>query len=529
MSLFRSKAFNICLVGLLSLTATAQNPYLDGQRPITLSADRQLFLDDSLVESRSNVTRVLHQPVKEPEPILVGDQPWENWTVDIFGTPSIHFDDAQHIYRLWYTAYDVAADNYYICYATSMDGVHWTKPILGIKDHNGSKQNNIVNTGRVHWPNSTVLIDEHEANPARRYKSLSFDFAPTQSPETSSPVHPWPRGAEELKKGRSVGVALAFSPDGLNWTLYDGNPVLKDPQAAGDTHFLLGWDDNYHGYVGYFRPSYAASGGPRVIGFSTSHDFTHWTTPEIILRPDSQDPITDEFYGMPVLKYQGRYIGFLWIYHNSPNPALVSSPNMANLAGAQQTLETQLTYSEDGKHFIRVGDRQLFLPAGPRDSWDRGMVTASDMIVHGNELWIYYGGWGPRHSGDDFKLVGTTVNGHRVMGALGLAKLRLDGFVSLHAGASEGMVLTRQIRIGDRTLVRVNADAGHGMVSTELLNDKFEPIPGFTRADAQVIEEDLTSKEVSWRGHSDLSSLRGQVIRIRFYLQDADLYSVALQ
>jgi len=112
---------------------------------------------------------------------------------------------------------------------------------------------------------------------------------------------------------------------------------------------------------------------------------------------------------------------------------------------------------------------------------------------------------------------------------LGLAKLRLDGFVSLHAGASEGMVLTRQIRIGDRTLVRVNADAGHGMVSTELLNDKFEPIPGFTRADAQVIEEDLTSKEVSWRGHSDLSSLRGQVIRIRFYLQDADLYSVALQ
>jgi hypothetical protein len=342
-------------------------------------------------------------------------------------------------------------------------------------------------------------------------------------------VYPWPRGAEELKKGRRVGVAVAFSPDGLHWTLYEGNPVLDDPKEAGDTHFLLGWDDNYHKYVGYFRPSYAASGGPRVIGFSTSDDFLRWTKPEIILRPDSQDPITDEFYGMPVLKYQGRYIGFLWIYHNSPNLGLVSSLNMANLRATQQTLETQLTYSEDGKHFMRVGDRQLFLPVGSSKSWDRGMVTASDMVEHGNELWIYYGGWGSRHSGDDFKLIGTLVDGRRVMGALGLAKLRQDGFVSLHAGASEGVVLTRQIRIGDQSHLRINVDAGHGMVSAELLNDKFEPVPGFTRADAQAVRGDLVSTELSWRGHSDLLSLRGQAVRIRFYLQDADLYSVALR
>ena len=383
MSGFRNCASVIYLIGLLSLTVTAQNPYLDGQKPITLSTDRQLFLDDALVESRANVTRVLHQPIKEPEPVLVGDQPWENWTVDIFGSPSIHFDDAQHIYRLWYTAYDVAADNYYICYATSTDGVHFTKPNLGIKDHNGSTENNIVNTGRVHWPNSTVIIDEHETNPAHRYKSVSFDYALAQIPEPGGPEYPWPRGADELKKGRRVGVAVAFSPVGLHWTLYEGNPVLDDPKEAGDTHFLLGWDDNYHKYVGYFRPSYAASGGPRVIGFSTSDDFLRWTKPEIILRPDSQDPITDEFYGMPVLKYQGRYIGFLWIYHNSPNLGLVSSLNMANLRATQQTLETQLTYSEDGKHFMRVGDRQLFLPVGSSKSWDRGMVTASDMVEHG--------------------------------------------------------------------------------------------------------------------------------------------------
>src|SRR5689334_15151514 len=361
------------LIGMLGLVAAAQNPYIDRQKPITLSADRQLFIDDYLVEARSNVTRVLHQPAKEPEPVLVGDQPWENWTVDIFGIPSIHFDESQHIYRLWYTAYDTAVDQYYVCYATSTDAVHWTKPILGINEYKGSKQNNIVNPGRVHWPNSTVIIDQHESDPARRYKSVSFDYAPAKGPVTMLPGLSRPDGAAEYKKGRPAGVAEAFSPDGLHWQLYDGNPVLKDPEQAGDTHFLLGWDDNYHKYVGYFRPSYEASGGPRVIGFSTSDDFLHWTTPEIVLQPDFQDPITDEFYGMPVTKYQGKYLGFLWIYHDSPSPALVRSPNMANLKGTQQALETQLAYSEDGKHFIRVGDRQPFLPAGPENSWDRGM------------------------------------------------------------------------------------------------------------------------------------------------------------
>jgi hypothetical protein len=155
------------------------------------------------------------------------------------------------------------------------------------------------------------------------------------------------------------------------------------------------------------------------------------------------------------------------------------------------------------------------------------MVTASDLLFHGNELWIYYGAWGVRHNGDD-NLLGKVVNGHRVMGALGLAKLRLDGFVSLHAGNSEGVVLSRQIRVGDRPRLRVNADASRGMLSVELMNDKFEPIPGFTRADALVIREDSTSAQVGWRGQKDLSALRGQAVRIRFYLRDADLYSISL-
>ena len=49
--------------------------------------------------------------------------------------------------------------------------MHWTKPNLGLQDFKGSKANNIVNQGRVFWINSTVILDLHETDPARRYKA----------------------------------------------------------------------------------------------------------------------------------------------------------------------------------------------------------------------------------------------------------------------------------------------------------------------------------------------------------------------
>jgi hypothetical protein len=515
----------LSLAGLFSLlcgTQAAESPYVAAQKAIELSSDRQLFIDDSLIESRSNLTRVLHQPVKEPVPVLVGDQPWEHWMTDVFGIPSIHFDAATGQYRLWYTAY-APGNQYYICYATSRDGRHWEKPRLGINQMDGSMANNIVNLGRVFWLNSTVLFDEHDPNPDRRYKSLSWDFGPSADGKTI-PGHR-PNANEELKKGRALGVSVAFSPDGIHWSLYDGNPVMKD---TGDTNFILGWDPGRQKYLGYFRPSYEASGGARVIGFSTSTDFIHWTVPEIILRPDLQDPVTDEFYGMPVVRYQGKYIGFLWVYHNSPNPVLVPSPKSEELRGNQQKLDTQLEFSEDGQHFIRIGDRTPFMPAGAENAWDRGMVTVSDMVEHGDELWFYYGGWGVRHNGED-KTLGTIVEGQRRMAAVGLARLRLDGFVSLHGGPDEGVLLTRRIHLSGQHHLLINGDAKMGSISIELLNASGEPLPGFDRGRFRVIQKDAVRAEAQWRDQPNINSLSGQVVQIRIFVRNADIYSFVLE
>jgi hypothetical protein len=58
-----------------------------------------------------------------------------------------------------------------------------------------------------------------------------------------------------------------------------------------------------------------------------------------------------------------------------------------------------------------------------------------------------------RHSGVDLtnpenetETLGTIVDAQRKIGAAGLARMRLDGFVSLHAGSDEGILLTRRIK-----------------------------------------------------------------------------------
>ena len=55
-------------------------PLVERQKPIPVSTERHLFLDDELVEARAKVVRVMHRPVKQADPVLVGDQPWEKWT-----------------------------------------------------------------------------------------------------------------------------------------------------------------------------------------------------------------------------------------------------------------------------------------------------------------------------------------------------------------------------------------------------------------------------------------------------------------
>ena len=112
--------------------------------------------------------------------------------------------------------------------------------------------------------------------------------------------------------------------------------------------------------------------------------------------------------------------------------------------------------------------------------------------------------------------------------AIGLATLRLDGWVSIDAGAKEGTLTTKPFAFeGDRLLI--NATAPEGRVSVEILDQLSQrPIPGFGKTDSEIFSGDAIRHQVGWKGKSDLSKLAGKTIQLRFYLQRAKLYSFAI-
>src|SRR5574338_279960 len=86
-----------------------------------------------------------HPPRKTGEWNIKPEYPWERGGVGPYS--NVLFDGQK--YRMWYAVmdtvqWDAGHTNGCICYATSSDGIHWVKPMLGLTAYNGSRSNNIV-------------------------------------------------------------------------------------------------------------------------------------------------------------------------------------------------------------------------------------------------------------------------------------------------------------------------------------------------------------------------------------------------
>ena len=119
---------------------------IDKSVPATDIGSRlELFLDESLIASKHGVALRLHEP-RKAEIALQFDAPWEG-----SGNHYISVFQDGPLYRMYYRAVpgkDLPASGegwlLTVAYAESNDGIHWTKPNLGLVEFQGSKQNNII-------------------------------------------------------------------------------------------------------------------------------------------------------------------------------------------------------------------------------------------------------------------------------------------------------------------------------------------------------------------------------------------------
>ena len=167
-------------------------------------------------------------------------------------------------------------------------------------------------------------------------------------------------------------------------------------------------------------------------------------------------------------------------------------------------------------HWVYAG--QPLIPRGPDGSFDKDiLLPASTIVTHDDKHWLYYAGANERHGNEQVKF----DRKH----AIGLATLRLDGFVGLRADEMAGTIVTKPFRLEGPELM-VNVDARDGEVSVEVLDETGQPLPGYAGDEVLAATKlDDLRWQPQWKQHSDLSALQGKIVRLKFHLQNATLYS----
>jgi len=131
------------------------------------------------------------------------------------------------------------------------------------------------------------------------------------------------------------------------------------------------------------------------------------------------------------------------------------------------------------------------------------------LIRRGDELWQYVDEGGA-HGGSDPRTY------YRY-------KQRLDGFVSLDAGATIGSMTTLPLVFNGKELT-VNVNAA-GYVKVALLDGSGSAIPGLDLADCDPIATNSVEHVVTWGGESLVEAYCGQTVRLQFEMQNAKLYA----
>lgn len=466
------------LLGLAVGPATAQRSLGD------LSGPWELVVDDHCISSKQGLSRVYHPLEKYAgNPVLLPTEAWEDSITYIYGT--VLPAESGNGYRMWYHTMrpeDTNNDGSNILYATSADGINWTKPNLGIRSWHGSTANNMIFVRPGQSGITSVLHTPWDPDPNRQYRLMNYEAS---------------------------GYWGAYSPDGIHTFDLPNNPVITD---GGDVGQFM-WDpfiDRYRGYVKL--NSYVNGLKRRSVGLSTTANIESWPPLALILEPDTFDDRwvpagtvqRTHLYGMSVFAYESMYLGFLWIFRATDADGYYIGPVYAELVS-----------SRDGVSWKREeGTRPPILPLGTPGQWDDGQLyTAIAPVFNGDTLMVYYGAC-------------DNVHGYatkQLNCAIGLATLRKDGFVSLDAGSTAGSMSTKSL-LGASGPLRVNYQASGGSLKVEILDVDGQTIPGYSENECIALQGNSVDQVVTWQTRAELPSGISP-IRIRFILQNASLYS----
>ena len=211
---------------------------------LDIKSRRECFFDNYLIDEEKTTAQTrLHKPVRRGV-VIEMDQPWEGYT---------HMHSmvwAQGLWRFYYIGKHNVRGKRCVAYMESKDGLHWTRPDLGIVAFDGSKHNNIILNNEMldafgfnGFDNFSVFYDESPAcKPDEKYKMVGWWF------------------------GHAALVCLK-SADGIHFTKCD----LITEKGEFDSQNRAFWSEAHGKYFCYFRGEHKpAEGTPNIDRSYTS-------------------------------------------------------------------------------------------------------------------------------------------------------------------------------------------------------------------------------------------------------------------
>ena len=488
-----------------------------------------MILEDDVAEADRIGWRI-EQATPDPDnPLIEPAFPWDSGVVFSHGT--VLKDPIDDLWKAWYSSAPFGTHDWRLTYATSEDGVKWTRPALDVCPYPGHDGTNIlidVDSGGINMY-ASVLVDPAAA-PDRRYEmyllrtpAYGFDRPDLHGLHTDLIIDglPLPAG----KSTHESGVYRYLSPDGIRWKPVAG-PVLIHQRQPRNVSYraYLGTSDGVFvyrgsdgGYVVYHKisepmhpgglaPYDVASPRRRVIVRRTSSDGVDFGPYELVMAPDWRDPHDLQFMELTSTPVEGGYLGIATCYHP-----------------LTQTIDLQFAGSADGRHWRRPA-RLPCLPLASLGDYGGGMVWPTHHLVEdGGGMFVYYGALEGLHgdaSQDEPSI-------WQFNGAICRARWdqgRYWAAVPGPGGNMEASLTTHPLAVGGKRLSINAATVKDGVLRAELLDRAGKPVNGFGLDDFDPWRGDAKAAQLRWAG-GELCPV--DVAAVRFHLRRARLYGFA--
>lgn len=475
-----------------------------------LNDTRQVCWDMTLADRIENIRLDIHRPVRQNIALDCCEE-WETFGVNYLGL--VRTGSA---YRLYYRARDPQFLKTYknrFCIAESTDGIRFTRMKLDRFEYGGAFSNNIHLSEARTIDNFSVFLDENpDCPPEAKFKALSSQIT-------------WLPGG-----GTKTDLLYYRSADGITFE----NMGVLDIPGVFDSYNVLFWDAAAGEYKMYVRDFHTADGSRfpqppreedlplvyRDVRLTRSADFVHWTAPKMIRFSDGD--IHTELYTGMIFPYPRAkiYLGLPTRYKNRTDGGS-NFDHLPDWNGKRREFirsgsrlgtvfnDTGIMTSRDGLHFDKWNG--AYMTSGPEreDNW------------YYEDCYLCYGcaETPSEYGGTELSLYRTEgwfVKNPRIV----RYTVRLDGFYSWHADGSGGSILTHPVTFSGSSMEINFATSSLGGVRILLCDPDGTPIEG---CDSGILFGDSCSRPVHFEKAP--AELAGTPVRIRFELQDADLFA----